>query len=279
MKKKINKMEIRETTEHGRIIRDIEDFGIIEYLEENTLPVDFPFDELRTHTSTPSDIEWALSSGDVHIPPTYISKAIEDGHIGPECLMNMNLKHIVLNGREFVEIYKEHLDQKKLFLYQIASDNTDNTQLVHTVEYLDENNLWELLSTTALPVEFIREHQDKLYWEHVSIVNHFTEEEVEEFRDRLTFDPYEKNTLEQENNISISDSKNRITISTPKNTVTVETYHSEVKVTTKKREGDAPFIPGYPNVTEMIMADGIRITENDYEYSVITQKSIEQETN
>jgi hypothetical protein len=206
-------MEKRMTITRGMyqdIHDSVETVGICKVMEDYILPIDFPFEDLGVHISSELEIIMFIQNPDYHIPHTYLTKAIEDGHIDPSTLKYVSMNHIILNGKDFISRHMDNLDQEKLLLYYLSTETPDKDYLDKITNHLDKHSLWNLISSVELPKSFIRDNKEKLNWSFVSIVNHFTEEEVEEFKEHLTFDPYaEKKKIQvpigpqKENNMKI----------------------------------------------------------------------------
>jgi hypothetical protein len=80
-----------------------------------------------------------------------------------------------------------------MILYLCSSEKIENIENFSSV--IEKFNLWTIISANELPIEFIRKNSNKLDWRILSIVNEFTEEQKEEFKDLI---PEKKEFVEKE---------------------------------------------------------------------------------
>ncbi len=128
-----------------------------------------------------TEIITVLASG-IKISQNLVEFFIERELIKPEHIRNISMSIYSTLDKSFIEKYDEHINWEKMIVYLTSTDQLDLTKYLDIIESKD---LWNIVSTTPLPIEFIREHKDKLKWNVVSILNDFTGEEVEEFEEYL----------------------------------------------------------------------------------------------
>ncbi|MCK9475587.1 MAG: hypothetical protein M0R46_06705 [Candidatus Muirbacterium halophilum] len=111
----------------------------------------------------------------------FVIKALENESIIKEDIKNFNIQTHINFSQEFIDIYSKYINWSRMILY-ISTQSDDFNKYVSIIE---ENNLWDMISTNDLPIDFIRKHKDKLNWNKLTIVKKFNDEEIEEFKDYI----------------------------------------------------------------------------------------------
>lgn len=156
---------------------------IIELLENNTvinILREYQFSEeliLECLDILPIDILCEI----YNFSEDFVVKALENGSISKEDIKDFNIQTHINFSQEFINIYSKYINWSRMILY-ISTQSDDFNKYVSIIE---ENNLWDMISTNDLPIDFIRKHKDKLNWNKLTIVKKFNEEETEEFKDYI----------------------------------------------------------------------------------------------
>lgn len=111
----------------------------------------------------------------------FVVKALENGSISKEDIKDFNIQTHINFSQEFINIYSKYINWSRMILY-ISTQSDDFNKYISIIE---ENNLWDMISTNDLSIDFIRKHKDKLNWNKLTIVKKFNEEETEEFKDYI----------------------------------------------------------------------------------------------
>lgn len=156
---------------------------IIELLENNTvinILREYQFSEeliLECLDILPIDILCEI----YNFSEDFVVKALENGSISKEDIKDFNIQTHINFSQEFINIYSKYINWSRMILY-ISTQSDDFNKYVSIIE---ENNLWDMISTNDLSIDFIRKHKDKLNWNKLTIVKKFNEEETEEFKDYI----------------------------------------------------------------------------------------------
>jgi len=130
---------------------------------------------------TETQVFTAISSG-IKISQNLIEWFIKEEFMSLEDISNLSMTIYSSLDKSFVNSYNDYINWEKMIVYLTSTDQLDLSKYIDIIESKD---LWNVISTTPLPIEFIRKNKDKLKWNVVSILNDFTEEEVEEFEEYL----------------------------------------------------------------------------------------------
>jgi hypothetical protein len=109
----------------------------------------------------------------------FIYAALTNEYLKIEDIRELNMRTYSNLDSNFVDEFSEYVNWERMILYLSSSDKIDNIQELKWV--IDKFNLWKLISSNELPIDFIRENKEKFDWRILPIVNCFTDEEIEEF--------------------------------------------------------------------------------------------------
>jgi hypothetical protein len=111
----------------------------------------------------------------------FINKAIEIEYLNVEDIYELGMKTYSNLSDEFISKHKENINWDRMILYiSTQSDSFDK----HT-KVIEDKDLWSIISSNDLSIDFIRQWKDKLDWSYLSMVKYFTDEEKEEFADYI----------------------------------------------------------------------------------------------
>lgn len=111
----------------------------------------------------------------------FVIKALKTDYFTEEHIQDLNMQTYIGLSQEFIEKYGEYINWGRMILY-ISTQSDDFSKYAQIIE---NNDLWDLISCNDLPIDFIREHKDKLNWNKLTIVKLFNVEECEEFKDYI----------------------------------------------------------------------------------------------
>jgi len=122
----------------------------------------------------------------------FINKAIEIEYLDVEDIYELNMKTYSNLSDEFISEHKENINWDRMILYiSTQSDSFDK----HT-KVIEDKDLWSIISSNDLSIDFIRQWKDKLDWSYLSMVKYFTDEEKIEFADYI-ITPVQKEISEE----------------------------------------------------------------------------------
>lgn len=110
----------------------------------------------------------------------FLKEAISSEYILPEDLKLVSTKSISNLSDKFIREYEEYFDWNRMMNYLMASEKIYDIEDYELV--IEKNNLWNLVSSLNLPINFIRKYKDKLDWQYLAICREFNNEEYEEFK-------------------------------------------------------------------------------------------------
>jgi len=111
----------------------------------------------------------------------FIKQSLENEYFDEEDLQKLSMTSYSTLSSQFLQDFKEKLNWTKIIIYLSTQTNSFSKYL----EIINDNNLWSLISANDLPIEFVREHKDKLDWQLLSMTKCFSDEEKQEFSDLI----------------------------------------------------------------------------------------------
>jgi hypothetical protein len=157
----------------------LKDVGMYEFLK--VYDVDEKFILKNIHLVDQKDLNMLVSSG-INISQQVIEVFIETNKLELKDIHELSMKVYSNLDSDFIDKYNKYINWEKMIVYLSSSDKLDIEKYIDIIE---EKDMWNIISTTELPIEFIREYKDKLKWNVVSLINDFTDEEKIEFDDYL----------------------------------------------------------------------------------------------
>jgi len=137
----------------------------------------------------PSDVWLAIIEG-LPITQDLLEFFLDKKVIKKECISDLSMSIYSKLGDGFIDKYKEYINWTKMVTYLASIEKLD---IENYYDIIEEKGLWNIISSTELPIDFIREHKGKLKWNVLLATNHFTEEELEEFSDHIPNNTYTGN--------------------------------------------------------------------------------------
>lgn len=157
-----------------QIIEILEKHGTYYFITNYNISEDFILENRQYF-----EIEFIIRG--MPLSENFIEKALELNYMLPDDIMNVTMITYSKLSKKFLLKYKKNINWGRMITYI-----TTQCDLFDEYVYiLDEYNLWNLISANDLPIDFIREWKDKLDWKYLSMVKHFTDEELKEFSDYI----------------------------------------------------------------------------------------------
>lgn len=111
----------------------------------------------------------------------FVNKALSIEFFTTDDISNLNVQTYKNLSGDFLKKYKSNINWSKVILY--ISTQCDDFEKY--IDIISENNLWSLISSNDLPIDFINRWKDKLDWKQLSMVKSFTDEEINLFKDYI----------------------------------------------------------------------------------------------
>lgn len=111
----------------------------------------------------------------------FVNKALSIEFFTTDDISNLNVQTYKNLSGDFLKKYKSNINWSKVILY--ISTQCDDFEKY--IDVISENNLWSLISSNDLPIDFINRWKDKLDWKQLSMVKSFTDEEINLFKDYI----------------------------------------------------------------------------------------------
>lgn len=111
----------------------------------------------------------------------FVNKALSIEFFTTDDISNLNVQTYKNLSGDFLKKYKPNINWSKVILY--ISTQCDDFEKY--IDVISENNLWSLISSNDLPIDFINRWKDKLDWKQLSMVKSFTDEEINLFKDYI----------------------------------------------------------------------------------------------
>lgn len=202
------KIEIVESDENTlkmskkMLVEHLQQYGILQ------LVTDFDIDESLLYSLkdnyTKKELNQLLKSGKYIVSESMIEQMIQDEFLEQEDINEMSMNIYQNFTKDFIDRYKEHINWHRMMIYLSCSEDIDYEKFIDIIK---EKDLWNSISCNQLDKDFIRKYKDELNWDLVYLVNHFSEEELEEFKDHIV----ERKYVDQAGNeISLSEIENII---------------------------------------------------------------------
>jgi len=176
--KKVEFIQFEENSNSLKITEEnfinlIESSGLISIIKEYQIPEEF----LIKHREI---LDKNIIIDNLHLSEDFIKSALTLEYFENEDIKNLNMNTYSTLSDEFIKKFNDYINWERMILYLSSSDKIENIERFTNV--IEKFNLWTIISANQLPIEFIRKYSDKLDWRILSIVNEFTEEELEEFK-------------------------------------------------------------------------------------------------
>jgi hypothetical protein len=149
--------------------------GLMGFLDKYQVEYNFLIENRQHYTM--HEFKILLQSGK-EVDQKLIEYYVEDGSLDCEFIGELSMKIYSNLNNDFIQKYHDYIDWGKMLIYLTATDQLDPNKYMDIIE---DKNLWNIVSSTPLSIEFIREHKDKLKWNMVSFINDFSDDEREEF--------------------------------------------------------------------------------------------------
>jgi len=172
-------------TENG-FLNLIEENGLISVIKSYQIPEDF----LIKHREL---IDKNIIINNLHLSEDFIKSALTLEYFENDDIHNLNMITYSTLSETFIDEFNDYINWERMILYLCSSEKIENIENFSSV--IEKFNLWTIISANELPIEFIRKNSNKLDWRILSIVNEFTEEQKEEFKDLI---PEKKEFVEKE---------------------------------------------------------------------------------
>ena len=138
----------------------------------------------------------------------FVNDAIEKSYFSLFDIKDLSMATYSNLSTDFLEKYKEYINWSRMLLY--ICTQTDSFDDYETI--IDSNNLWQMISSNDLDINFIRKWKDKLDWDLLSITKYFTDDEKLEFINYIV--TYTENDVTEKNYLWKMISSNNLDIET-----------------------------------------------------------------
>lgn len=170
------------------------------------LITDFNIDESNLYSLnkfyTKQEFLQLLKSGKYAISEDLINTMLDDDYLEKNDLSELAMNIYANLSKEFINEYSEFLDWNRMMVF--LSCNEEISDFSDYIDIIEEKDLWNIISSNQLDIDFIRAHKEKLNWRLVSFLNDFTDEEREEFKENILEKQYVDGTYHQ-SDISIQE--------------------------------------------------------------------------
>jgi hypothetical protein len=156
----------------------INEHGLEHVLTNYELPEDFIL-KWGTGDSEFGGIDKRLVISILSLSQDFIYAALTNEYFLIEDIRDLNMRTYSNLDADFIDEFSEYINWERMILYLSSSEKIDNIEDLTWV--IDKFNLWHLISANELSIDFIRKNKEKFDWRILSIVNCFTEEQLEEF--------------------------------------------------------------------------------------------------
>jgi len=156
----------------------INEHGLEHVLTNYELPEEFIL-KWGNGDSEFSGIDKRLVMSILSLSQEFIYAALTNEYFIIEDIRDLNMRTYSNLDEDFIDEFSEYINWERMILYLSSSEKIDNIEDLTWV--IDKFNLWHLISANELSIDFIRKNKEKFDWRILSIVNCFTEEQLEEF--------------------------------------------------------------------------------------------------
>ena len=174
-------IELVKLTEY-QLLDLISKDGLIEVLTNYEVPEDFIL-KWGPGDSEFNGIDKSLVISIMNLSEDFIKAALIIEYFTLDDISELNMMTYSGLSEEFINEYENYINWSRMILYLSSSDKIENIEKFESI--IEKHNLWNLISSNPLPIDFIRKNKEKIDWKIASIVNKFTEDERVEFNDLI----------------------------------------------------------------------------------------------